>query len=427
MDLNELASRFAVALGIGLLIGVERGWRQREEEAGGRTAGIRTFSLTGILGGACGALALGLGGGAAGAIVVAAGLAVYAGALVAFARIEARAKQNFSATTTIAGIATFALAACAMLGDLRIAAAAAVAMTALLALREPLHGLVAGIAWPELRSMIVLLAMTFIVLPLIPDRPLTPAIDVNPREVWLIAIVLAAVSFSGYAAVKYFGARHGILLAAAAGGLVSSTAVTLANARHAAQSKGTPRILVAGVALATAISFLRVIAVVAALKPEILWHAAAPLAAATLAAAGIAGLFAFRGRGGEETRIALRNPFQFWPVIGFALFLGVIVLLAQLANRWFGAAGTMVGAAALGLADVDAVTVSLARLVPEALGAREAAFGVLAAVATNTLSKLVIGAGIGGAAFARLVGVLALACYAGAGLVLWLTLSMLDR
>jgi uncharacterized membrane protein (DUF4010 family) len=425
MELTELASRFAVALGIGLLVGVERGWRQRGQGAGARTAGIRTFSLTGILGGTCGALALGLGGGAAGAFVVAAGLAVYAATLVTFARMEAEAKENFSATTAVAGIATFALAACAMLGDLRIAAAAAVAMTGLLALREPLHGWVAEIAWPELRSMLILLAMTFIVLPLIPDRSLSPAIDINPREVWIIAIVLAAVSFAGYAAVKYLGTRHGILLSAAAGGLVSSTAVTLANARHAAQSNGAPSMLAAGVAIATAISFVRVVAIVAALKPDILWYAGPPLVVATLAAAGVAGLLAFHKRGGKDAQIVLRNPFQFWPVVGFAVFLGVIVLLGQLANQWFGAAGTFVGAAALGLADVDAITVSLARLVPDALGAREAAFGVLAAVATNTLSKLVIGAGIGGAAFARQVGLLALACYAGAGLALWLTLAML--
>jgi uncharacterized membrane protein (DUF4010 family) len=179
------------------------------------------------------------------------------------------------------------------------------------------------------------------------------------------------------------------------------------------------------VAIATAISFVRVVAIVAALKPDILWYAGPPLGVATLAAAGVAGLLAFHKRGGKDAQIVLRNPFQFWPVVGFAVFLGVIVLLGQLANQWFGAARTFVGAAALGLADVDAVTVSLARLVPDALGAREAAFGVLAAVATNTLSKLVIGAGIGGAAFARQVGLLALACYAGAGLALWLTLAML--
>ena len=112
--------------------------------------------------------------------------------------------------------------------------------------------------------------MTFIALPLVPDDPVGPFGGVNPREIWLIAIVLAGVSFLGYAAVKYFGERHGVLLAAAAGGLVSSTAVTLANARRAAAGEGSPQLLAAGVSLATAVSFVRVLAIVAVLRPSLL-------------------------------------------------------------------------------------------------------------------------------------------------------------
>src|SRR5215207_385740 len=105
---------------------------------------------------------------------------------------------------------------------------------------EELHGWVAKITWLELRSGLVLLGMTFIALPIVPSDPIGPFGGVNPREVWIIAIVLACVSFIGYAAVKYFGARRGLLLAAAAGGLASSTAVTIANARHAARGEGEP-------------------------------------------------------------------------------------------------------------------------------------------------------------------------------------------
>ena len=106
--------------------------------------------------------------------------------------------------------------------------------TGLLAIREELHGLVEKITWPELRSGLLLLAMTFIALPVMPGDPIGPFGGVNPREVWIIAIILACVSFIGYAAVNYLGASRGVLLAAAAGGLVSSTAVTVANARRAA-------------------------------------------------------------------------------------------------------------------------------------------------------------------------------------------------
>jgi uncharacterized membrane protein (DUF4010 family) len=202
MDLDELISRLGVALGIGLLIGLERGWRRRGATPGSRAAGIRTFALSGLLGGVIAALAQALpkqeGGGAASlAIVLGVTFAAYSAVIALFTRDENRAAGHFSATTAIAAMLTFALGAYALLGDMRIAAGAAVAATALLAAREELHGWVEKITWPELRSAVVLLAMTFIGLPILPDAPLGPFGGVNPREVWLIAIVLASVSFLG--------------------------------------------------------------------------------------------------------------------------------------------------------------------------------------------------------------------------------------
>ena len=153
---------------------------------------------------------------------------------------------------------------------MRVAAAVAVATAGILAAREEIHGWVARITWPELRSAVVLLAMTFIVLPIVPDKAIGPFGGVNPREIWLIAIVLAGVSFVGYVGVRVLGARQGILVAGAAGGLASSTAVTITNARHAAAGEATPALLAGGVALATAVSFLRVIAIIAVLQSTLL-------------------------------------------------------------------------------------------------------------------------------------------------------------
>jgi uncharacterized membrane protein (DUF4010 family) len=203
MDLQDLISRLAVALGIGLLVGVERGWQRREARPGSRVAGIRTFALSGLLGGLAAALAQSLGGGSLLAVLVLG--FVFAGHAIVFAvfsRDENRALGAFSATTAIAGMLTFILGAYAVLGDMRVAAGAAVAAVVLLALREELHDWVEKITWPELRSALVLLAMTFIALPILPDDPIGPFGGVNPREVWIIAIVLAGVSFLGYAAVK---------------------------------------------------------------------------------------------------------------------------------------------------------------------------------------------------------------------------------
>jgi uncharacterized membrane protein (DUF4010 family) len=429
MDIHDLISRFAVALGIGLVIGLERGWRTRELEPGRRAAGIRTFAITGLLGGTTGALATALGGAASagGGIVVAVGFASYAAVIAAFTREENRADGTYSATSAIAGMLTFALSAYALIGDIRIAAAAAVAATGVLALRQQLHGWVENITWPELRSGLVLLAMTFVALPIVPNEAIGPFGGVNPREVWLIAIVLAAVSFVGYAAVKYFGARRGLLLAAAAGGLASSTAVTVANARRAAGGEGSPRLLAAGVAVASAIMFLRVLAIVIALQPSLLILVAPSLLAATLVAAGFAITWVYGPRRGEhETReVHFRNPFDFWSVVGFALFLGAIIVLGRLIGETFGATGAIAGAIVVGLVDVDAVTVSMARLAPHTLSVRQAALAILAAVASDTVSKIAIGAAIGRGWFAVDLAVMALGCIAVGGAVAWLTFALL--
>jgi uncharacterized membrane protein (DUF4010 family) len=423
MDTDELLSRFAVALGIGLLIGLERGWRARDDKPGSRTAGVRTFAISALLGGIVGALALAAGGTATagGGALIGLGLAAFAAVIAVFCLEENRADQTYSATTAIAAILTFALGVYALLGDMRVAAAVAVATAALLALRESLHGWVKSVTWPELRSGLILLAMSFIALPVVPNDPIGPFGGVNPREVWLIAIVLAAVSFLGYAAVRYFGERQGILLAAGAGGLVSSTAVTLANARRAAAGEGAPHLLAAGVSLATAVSFGRVLAIVAVLKPSLLVLLAPTLAAATTAAVGLAVFWVYRPTDGDagHTVVKFRNPFGFWSVIALALTMGVIILLGRVLDQTFGSAGAIIGAAALGLFDVDAVTVSMSRLVPQSLSLRDGAFAILAAVASNTLSKLAIGAGLGRGRFAVRIASMSAAALAAGLLALW--------
>jgi uncharacterized membrane protein (DUF4010 family) len=425
MDIQELLSRFAVALGVGLLVGLERGWRQRDEASGSRAAGIRTFAISGLLGGIVGALALAAGAASiGGGLIVGIGFAAYAAVFGWFSYAENRAERTFSVTTTVAGMMTFALGAYALMGDMRVAAAGGVVTAALLAGRENLHGLVARITWPELRSGLVLLAMTFVALPLVPNRDLIAG--VNPREIWLIAIVLAGVSFLGYVAVTHVGARKGILLSAAAGGFVSSTAVTLANARRAAQAEGAPHLLAAGVSLATAISYLRVAAIAAALQPGLLMLLAAPLVAGIAVTAGAATISAYgrRDRGCEDHPAEFRNPFSFFSVIGFAVLLGVVIAAGRLLGEHVGEAGAILGAVAMGLADIDAVTVAMTQLVPEPLDGAAASFAILAAVASNTLSKLVMGAAIGRGKFAReLILVFGLALVAGAA-ALWVTLRL---
>jgi uncharacterized membrane protein (DUF4010 family) len=426
MDFEELISRFGLALGIGLLIGLERGWRMRGDPPGGRTAGIRTFTISGVLGGVAGAIAQSVGGVGKG-ITVGLSFAAFSAGLAVFCLEENRAQKDYSATTWVAAILTFALGAFAIIGDMRAAAGLAVASSLILALREPLHGWVEKLTWPELRSVLVLLSMTFIALPILPNAPIGPFGGANLREVWVIAIVLAGASFAGYVAIKYFGASHGVLLAGAAGGLASSTAVTIANAQRARSREGLPRLLGAGVAMASAVMFIRCSLIVLAVNESLFVWVAPPLFAAAAAAVVCALIAAYwrRSDGSDAQAYKLRNPFAFWSVAGFALLLGAVIVVGRVVGERFGGIGAIVGATVIGLGDVDAVTVSVARLSPQPLSVRDAAIATMSAVASNTISKIAIGVAIGRGRFALEIIAMALACIAAGAIALWMTLAIL--
>ncbi|HEY7457939.1 MAG TPA: DUF4010 domain-containing protein [Xanthobacteraceae bacterium] len=402
----ELLQRLAVAAGIGLLVGVERGWRERAAGAGMRTAGIRTFTLSGLLGGIFGALARSLDDPAGAGIVLGIGALAFTATFAVFRLRELEHEKTFGVTTVVAAVATFALGAYALIGAMTVAAAAGVAVVVILAAREALHEWLRRITWRELRAAIVLAAMTFLALPIIPDESYGPFGGVNFRQVWLLAVVLAAVSFVGYAAVKRFGEGRGLLLAAAAGGLVSSTAVNLTAARRAAAGEADVNLLAASSTLATGVSFARTLAIVAALNTAVAVNAAAPLALGTIVALGLAYLMA-RGklRTRAKTALTLRNPFSLQETLVLAAMLAIVKFIAGAATQYFGNVGALLAALVGGLADTDSITYSMAELGRGALQPRVASIGVLIAVASNTAFKLATGLALGGGVFAIRLGV----------------------
>jgi uncharacterized membrane protein (DUF4010 family) len=427
-ELETLLSRMALACGIGLLIGLERGWRTRDALPGSRTAGVRTFAISGLLGGSVGAVARGAGAelSIAASLLIGVAFAAFALVFARFERDENRAARRFSATTTIAGLLTFMLGVYSLLGDVRVAAAAAVAATGVLIVREDLHAWVKKITLPEFQSVLVLLAMTLIALPVVPDRAMGPWGGVNPRDIWIIAIVLASISFAGFVAIRALGERRGVLIAGALGGVVSSTAVIFANARAAAARHGTARVLAAGTALATAVSFIRVTAIVTALKPTLLASVGPPLLAGALAAIVFATV-AIRWRDGataSQSPTEFRNPFGFFSVVGMAVSMGIIMLVGRIVSERFGASGATVTAVITGLFDVDAMTISMTQLAPRVLDVERAAQAILAGVASATLGKVAIGAIIGRGRFALAVGGMALLCVAAGALVLFAITAM---
>ena len=185
--------------------------------------------------------------------------------------------------------------------------------------------------------------------------------------------------------------------------------------KRAAAGEGTPRLLAAGVALATAVSFARVIAIVAALKPELLKLIAPRARGRHPRRAGLRlhlGLLARQRRRGRTRASNSRIRSASGRCIGFAILLAAIVLVGRALGENLGATGAIVGALALGLADVDAVTVSMSRLTPQPLSLQSAALAILAAVVSNNLSKIAIGAVVGRGAFAVEIAAMAALCFA---------------
>jgi uncharacterized membrane protein (DUF4010 family) len=425
-DVETLLSRAALACGIGLLIGLERGWRTRDAMPGSRTAGVRTFAIAGLLGGITGLLAgtptaeLSVGG----SLLIGISFAAFAIVFMRFTRDENQAARQFSATTAIAGLLTFMLGVYAVLGNVLVAAAAAVVATGVLIVREDLHEWVRKITLAEFQSVLVLLAMTLIALPILPDRAIGPWGGINPREIWIIAIVLASVSFAGFVAIRALGERRGVLVASALGGTVSSTAVILAHSRASADAHTPARVLAAGSALATAISLMRVIAIIAVLNPSMLAWAAPPLAAGAIAALAFCGI-SIRGKESVEAdspQMALRNPFGFFSVVAMALSMGAVMFVGRVVSEKFGASGAMTTAAITGVFDVDAMTVSMSQLAPRVLDPQRAAWAVLAGVTTATLGKFAMAAIFGRGRYVTAIGAMSLLCVA-AGALAFLALA----
>lgn len=416
MNGEDLIRRLAVALAIGLLVGAERHWRERDASPGRRTAGVRTFALIGLAGGIFAALA-GPAGPLGGALLVAAGLLALIAVVLPFELREAEAENRFSATSLVAAIGTYALGALAVSGQGTAAGAAAVAMVAVLAARDQLHGLMARITWAELRSAILLLSMTLLALPLVPDEPVRWLAGVNPHKAWLLAILLAGISFLGYLAMKLGGERRGLLLAGAAGGLVSSTAVTLANAAASMQG-GPTRGLVAGAMVAGAVSCLRTVVLATLVAPQVarvLWPA---LLAAGLAMGMTALVLSLRGTTAEEPPKPPTNPFEVAAVLRMAALLTGVGALANLGVAWLGGAAVILIAAITGLTDVDAITLSVPQLVPGAITTDLAARAITVAVASNIIAKAVYAAAVGNRAYGKSFGVGSLLALCAGGAVI---------
>lgn len=402
-----------VALAIGLLFGVERGWQARESREGQRIAGVRTFGLIGLMGGVLALLSQQLG-----PAIIAVGFLALAVLLGMIFLAKQRQQGDWGITSLIAAMLTYVLAVMAASGQLVAASATAVVAVLLLSCKPQLHGWVSRLRVEELRAGIKLLLISLVLLPVLPDQSYGPWQALNPYRIWLMVVVIASVSFAGYLAVKAGGARRGILFTGLFGGLASSTAVTLHLARLARQDAGLLPVVAGGILLACSTLFVRLLIVVGLLKPSllpVLWPPLMLMAAVTCLP--LLALWRTMSCSTLAAGTALKNPLELRVAMGFGLVLALVMVLAAVLREYYGDSGLIVLALLSGVVDADAIVLSMINMPGETLAPRLFVLGCVVAAAANSLFKTAIAAVLGGRRLGmRVGGPMLLAAVAGLSL-----------
>jgi uncharacterized membrane protein (DUF4010 family) len=372
-----------IALAIGLMIGIERGWQERESQDGQRVAGVRTYGLIGLLGGVFGILATQFG-----PLVFGLGFVAVAGVIGMIFLAKQRESGEWGITSLVAAMLVFVLAALATTGSALQAAVTAVVTVLLLSYKPQLHGLISRLQVEELRAGIKLLLISVVMLPLLPDQGYGPWQALNPYRLWMMVVVIATISFVGYFAIKIGGAHRGILFTGLFGGLASSTAVTLHLSRLGRHSEDLAPVASSGILIACGTMFIRMLIVVAILAPSqlsALWPPVMLMAVITY----LPLLRYEKGSGAISlgTSSTLQNPLEIKTALTFGAILTAVMLLSVVLRQAYGDAGLMTLAAVSGIADVDAIMLSMIGMSDDSLSARLFVMGCVIAAAMNSVVK----------------------------------------
>ncbi len=390
MDISEFVSgdnhiwNLLIALLLGAIIGTQRGWVMRHGVEGSRVAGIRTFSLVGLLGGLVAVLSqlytpllLGF---ALIALVCLAGVAFV---------VRQRISEDLSITGIVSLLITFVIGSLAASGQAVLAASAAVITALVLDNKRELHDALQKLQEYELDAALRLLLISIVLLPMLPNQTYGPWNALNPYEIWWMVVLIASISFVGYFAIKIGGERRGILFTSVFAGLSSSTALTL---QFSQLSKEQPRIsplLASGILLSCGTMFPRLIVVLTVLNPplvKLLW----PIILSMMVAMYFMAWRIWREVDIEniEPDNKQKNPLALQSAVFFGLVLAMIMLLSHALSDWFGDAGTLILSALSGITDVDAISLALARQSSQTLSLSTAALGIVIAASVNTLVKM---------------------------------------
>jgi uncharacterized membrane protein (DUF4010 family) len=409
--LGEIFLDLAIALGLGLLIGLQK------ERAASPLAGLRTFALVSLAGGVAAVLVP-----YAGAWLVVAGLLSVVAFMVTGNVVLLHTDDSDPGQTTEAAVVlTYLIGVLTVAGPIEVGIVCGAVTAMLLHLREELHTWVDRLTDRDVRAIMQFTVVSLIVLPVLPSETYGPYDVINPRQVWWMVVLIVGLNLTGYAAYRLLGERTGTALAGVLGGVVSSTATTVGYARVTKSQKAREATAIVVVWVASGIVFARLLLEIGAVGPTLLPRAAGPLLIMLALFAGIAALIWRSGTATSDLPIEPANPTELRSAILFGAIYALVLLVVAAAEDWAGGVGLYMAAAVSGLTDVDALTLSTARLVetqrldPE-LGWRL----VVTAAVSNLAFKTVLAATLGSRSFARRFARLsAIGILAGVALILF--------
>jgi len=402
VELSLVAEKVAIALGLGLLVGLQR------ERVQSPLAGIRTFALITVLGTVCALLALTFGG-----WVVAAGAIALAAMLVVGNLAQGKAGEvEPGVTTEMAALLMYGVGAYLVIGHTAVAIAIGGGVALLLHWKVPMHAFVARFGEDDIRAIMRFVLVALVIYPVLPDQTYGPYGVLNPQQVWLMVVLFVGIGLGGYLAYKLFGQRSGAVLAGILGGLISSTATTVSCAQRTRAGRESVPVAALMIMVASAAVFPRVLLEMAVVAPTIFWKAALPLGVMLgwmmLIAVGTCFVMLARdarhAKGGPEDpdptggepRAAIDepglmpqgNPAELVSALIFGGLYALVLLGAAAAQDYFGTRGLYSVAVISGLHDLDAITLSTARFMEQ--GQVEAQLGwrlILAGSLSNLLLK----------------------------------------
>ncbi|NAW86768.1 MgtC/SapB family protein [Photobacterium halotolerans] len=419
LDWQSPLWRLGIAVLLGAIVGLQRGWVTRNQQDGQRVAGIRTYSLVGLLGGLIGLLA-----DIYSAVIL--GFALVAlSAVITIAYLSSqRLAVNLSITGLIGILLTFLLGCLAVSGQPVVAVSAAVVTAIILDMKEELHAAIAKVQEYELDAALRLLLISVVLLPLLPNEGFGPWKAINPFEIWWLVVLIAAISFVGYFAIRIGGPRKGILFTSLFAGLSSSTALTLQFSNLSKQETALSPLLASGILISCGTMFPRIIFLCSVINARLVTIVAVPMLV-MMACFYLPAIWLWLRNPMEGYRApqVKRSPLALPSALAFGAVLLVIVVLAQALQEWFGDTGTYVLSAVSGITDVDAITLALGRQSQSQLSIQTAGFAIVLAASVNSLVKMLMACFAGSRTLARNVVLPVAISLCAVAVWAWLALS----